>query len=144
MKENDTDKFVTAALILKENNSKALYTLDYVKQKPLLGDAKKIFGDRIEADIKDGKTYQLILRKLTCSDANFYELRIVLIRGDVASVLKKAEIQLTVEGMQNIIICFCIFTAPQFAERCPSLIWGNIQPPSFSRAYRGQEQRLLT
>lgn len=110
IKENDKDQFVTASLILVGDTQKTLYTLDPNTQKPLLGDAESIFGNRTVAEIKDGKTYLLTLQKLNYNDANVFELMIITLRGDVTSIRKKSVIHLIVEGMKHIIICHSVST----------------------------------
>ena len=60
IKENDTDQLLVANLILIGGTSlRTLYTLDPGTQKPLPVVAEKIYGNRITADINDGKTYLL-------------------------------------------------------------------------------------
>ena len=76
-----------------------LFTLDPGTQKPLLVFADKIYGNRITADISNDKTYLLTLRKLKYSDASFFELTVLITRGDIASTFKRAIIQLKVKNM---------------------------------------------
>ena len=104
--QNDRDQFLTASLILVGDTNITLYTLDPSTQKPYLGYAEKIFGDRSTAEIKDGKTYLLTLKKLNYNDANSFELTILTHRGDFTSIPIKAMIQLIVEGMKNLIISY--------------------------------------
>ena len=107
IKENDTDQLLVANLILIGGTSlRTLYTLDPGAQKPLPVVAEKIYGNRITADINDGKTYLLSLQKLDYSDASFFELTFLITRGHIASTVKKSIIQLTVEGVDHIIICY--------------------------------------
>ena len=107
IKENDTDQLLVANLILIGGTSlRTLYTLDPGAQKPLPVVAEKIYGNRITADINDGKTYLLSLQKLDYSDASFFELTVLITRGHIASTVKKSIIQLTVEGVDHIIICY--------------------------------------
>ena len=107
IKENDTDQLLVANLILIGGTSlRTLYTLDPGTQKPLPVVAEKIYGNRITADINDGKTYLLSLQKLDYSDARFFELTVLITRGHIASTVKKSIIQLTVEGVDHIIICY--------------------------------------
>ena len=103
---------LVANLILIGGTSlRTLYTLDPGTQKPLSVVAEKIYGNRIAADINDGKIYLLLLQKLDYSDASFYELTVLITRGHIASTVRKSIIQLTVEGVDHIIICyFCCFT----------------------------------
>ena len=106
IKENDTDHLLVANLILIGGTSlRTLYTLDPGAQKPLPVVAEKIYGNRITADINDGKTYLLSLQKLDYSDASFFELTVLITRGHIASTVKKSIIQLTVEGVDHIIVC---------------------------------------
>ena len=107
IKENDTDQLLVANLILIGGTSlRTLYTLDPGAQKPLPVVAEKIYGNRITADINDGKTYLLSLQKLDYSDASIFELTVLITRGHIASTVKKSIIQLTVEGVDHIIICY--------------------------------------
>ena len=107
IKENDTDQLLVANLILIGGTSlRTLYTLDPGAQKPLPVVAEKIYGNRITADINDGKTYLLSLQKLDYSDARFFELTVLITRGHIACTVKKSIIQLTVEGVNHIIICY--------------------------------------
>ena len=107
IKENDTDQLLVANLILIGGTSlRTLYTLDPGAQKPLPVVAEKKYGNRITADINDGKTYLLSLQKLDYSDASFFELTVLITRGHIASTVKKSIIQLTVEGVDQIIICY--------------------------------------
>ena len=86
--------FLIAGLCLR-----TLYNLDPGAQKPLLVFADKIYGNRITADISNDKTYLLTLRKLKYSDASFFELTVLITRGDIASTFKRAIIQLKVKNM---------------------------------------------
>ena len=104
IKEKDTDKFMTASLILIGSTQKTLYTLDPTTQKSLPAYAEKTFDDRISSEIKDGKTYLLTLKKLKYNDTNSFELRILTIRGGFLSNQKTAVIRLIVEGMNYMII----------------------------------------
>ena len=104
IKEKDTDKFMTASLILIGSTQKTLYTLDPTTQKSLPAYAEKTFGDRISSEIKDGKTYLLTLKKLKYNDTNSFELRILTIRGGFLSNQKTAVIRLIVEGMNYMVI----------------------------------------
>ena len=107
IKENDTDQLLVANLILIGGTSlRTLYTLDPGTQKPLPVAAEKIYGNRITADINDGKTYLLSLQKLDYSDPSFFELTVLITRGHIASTVKKSITQLTVEGVDHIIICY--------------------------------------
>ena len=100
-KQNNTDQLEAATLILIGGaTNRTLCTLDPSTQKPLLAKTEVTFGNRIAADIKYGRTYLLTLQKLNYSDANYFELNIVIIRGDVTSIVKKAIIKLVVEGME--------------------------------------------
>ena len=87
---------------------RTLYTLD---PGTLLVFADKIYGNRITADISNDKTYLLTLPELKYSDASSFELTVLITRGDIASTVKTAIIQLTVEGKEHVIVCyFCCFT----------------------------------
>ena len=104
IKQNDADQLVAANLILIRGatDGQTLCTLDTSTQKPLLAYPKKgIFGNRIAADIRHGRTYILTLQKLNDSDANSFELGIVIARGNVSSIVKKATIRLIVAGMEH-------------------------------------------
>ena len=101
---------MTASLIQVGDTQKTLYILDPNTQKPILGNAENIFGNRTVAEIKDGKTYLLTLQKLNYNDANFFELTIITLPGDVTSIRKKVVIHLIVEGMKLIIICHSVST----------------------------------
>ena len=104
-KEKDTDKFMTASLILMGSTQETLYTLDPTTQKSLSGYVEKTFGNRILSEIKDGKTYLLLtLRKLKYNDTNSFQLRILAVRGGFLSNQKTAVIRLIVEGMNYMVI----------------------------------------
>ena len=117
IKQYDTDQLVATTLTLTGGTTlRTLFTLDPSTQKPLLSYPEKgIFGNRIAADIKYGRTYLLTLPKLNFSDANFFELTIVIFRGNVSSTVKKAIIKLVVEGIEYSVICYsCCY--PQSIE----------------------------
>ena len=109
IKEKKTDEFMTASLILIGNTQRTLYTLDPATQRPLLGYADEIFGNRITPEIKDGKTYLLTLHNLKYNDANSFELRILIIRDGFLSIRKTAVIRLIVEGMNYMMIYLLIY-----------------------------------
>ena len=102
IKQNDTDQLVAATLILiGSTRNRTLCTLDPSTQKPLLAYTENsTLGNRIAADIKYGRTYLLTLQKLNYNDTNFFELEIVIIRGNVPSIVKKSIIKLVVKGME--------------------------------------------
>ena len=102
---------VANLFLIGGSSLRTLYTLDPGTQKPLLVFADKIYGNRITADISNDKTYLLTLRELKYSDASSFELTVLITRGDIASTVKRAIIQLTVEGKEDVIVCyFCCFT----------------------------------
>ena len=75
--------------------------LDPSTQKSLPAYPEKgILGNCIAANIKYGRTYLLRLQKSNFSDANFFELTIVIFRGNVSFTVKKAIIKLVVGGME--------------------------------------------
>ena len=90
---------------------RTLNTLDPGTQKPLLVFADKIYGNCITADISNDKTYLLTLRELKYRDASSFELIVLITCGNIAFTVKRAIIQLTVEGKEHVIVCyFCCFT----------------------------------
>ena len=101
IKQYDTAQLVVATLtLIGDTTLRMLFTLDPSTQKPLFTYPEKgIFGNCIAADIKYARTYLLTLQKLNFSDANFFELTTVIIRGNSSNV-KKAIIKLVVEGMK--------------------------------------------
>ena len=109
-KDRERDEYIMATLTLLGDIPKTLYTLDLNTQKPLPVKSKKVFGDRIKADIKDGETYLVTLQKLNYSDENSFELTVVITRGNASSLRKTGIIQLIVEGMEHIIIFCSCFT----------------------------------
>lgn len=81
---------------------RTLSTLNADK-KPDFGSAN-IFGDRISAFIRNGKTYETILTNLKYNDTNSFQLEVGIRRVD-SSRKKRGIINLLVEGMVNV-ICF--------------------------------------
>ena len=97
---------VANLILIRGASVRTLYTLNPATQKPLPVVAEEIYGNRIAADINDSKTYLLLLQKLDYSDASFFELAVLITRGHIASTVKKSIIELTVEGIDHIIICY--------------------------------------
>ena len=86
-----------------------LFTYDVSTKATFPGSRRNIFGDRINCDITDGKTYICTLQNLTYNDTNiFFELEVGIRRGDDTSLLKRKRIHLTVEGMEIMIITFLV------------------------------------
>lgn len=100
IKENDTDQFISANLHLLGHG--LLFGLDPSTQKPVPVSTRKIFGDRIECHIADGKTYICTLQNLTYSDTNFFMLEVGVRRGEDTSILRRAKIDLLVLGMEQL------------------------------------------
>ena len=108
MKKNETDLLNTANLILPDP-ARFLFTYEVSTKATFPGSRRNIFGDRINCDITDGKTYICTLQNLTYNDTNiFFELEVGIRRGDDTSLLKRKRIHLTVEGMEIMIITFLV------------------------------------
>ena len=88
-------------LFLVEDKT-TLYNLADGNLRPV--SAKNVFGDRIDAGIRDDKTILLTLQKLNYSDSNSFELEVLLLRDGQGST-QSAVIKLNVEGMEHVIIC---------------------------------------
>lgn len=107
IKANETDLLNTANLVLP-NPERVLFTFDFATKTTLPGSQRKLFGDRINCDLTDGKTYLCNLQNSTYSDTSFFELVVRVRSGDDTSPLKRKRIHLTVVGMELIILsCFC-------------------------------------
>ena len=89
-------------LFLVEDRT-TLYNLADGNLRPV--NAKNVFGDRIDAGIRGGKTVLLTLQKLNYSDSNSFELQVLLLRDGQGSLTQSAVIKLNVEGMEHVIIC---------------------------------------
>lgn len=113
IKRNETDTLHAANLILLENNETKLFELGGGTKQTITSAARKLYGDRIMADIKDGKTYILTLKNLHFSDENSFRLEVWILaagRGDSLAIsFRKATIQLAVRGMFLIIIKKILF-----------------------------------
>ena len=100
-------------MILLENNETKLFELGGGTKQTITSAARKLYGDRIMADIKDGKTYILTLKNLHFSDENSFRLEVWILaagRGDSLAIsFRKATIQLAVRGMFLIIIKKILF-----------------------------------
>ena len=96
-------------LILSGDTKITLYNLDHSNQKLVLLSSKDIFGDRINAEIKDGNTVKLALGKLKYSDMGSFELQVMLARGSESSIRKTAVTKLIVIGMERATICYSWF-----------------------------------
>ena len=105
-KDNATDTILVAVLALIKDTEIQLFSLTEGSADLSPKDARKIFGNRIESEIRDGKTCLLKLRNLNYSDANIFEFQVTLIRGDTPSKRKRAKIELKVEGMEYVITCY--------------------------------------
>lgn len=101
-------------MILLENNETKLFVLGGGTKQTITSAARKLYGDRIMADIKDGKTYILTLKNLHFSDENSFRLEVWILaagRGDTFATMsfRKATIQLAVRGMFLVIITKILF-----------------------------------
>ena len=104
-KDNETDLLDTGYLVLL-NPRRMLFTLDPVTRKAIPN--QEIFGDRIECQIPDGKTYACTLQNLTYNDTNVFELAVIIRRADDTSPIRRRKIHLVVVGMELITIsCSC-------------------------------------
>ena len=114
IKRNETDTLHAADLILLENNETKLFVLGGGTKQTITSATRKLYGDRIMADIKDGKTYILTLKNLHFSDENSFRLEVWILaagRGDTYATVsfRKATIQLAVRGMFLVIITKILF-----------------------------------
>ena len=100
-RENKTDQLFTANLFLVGPTLKQLYSLDAVTHLPVKLAAEDTFGERISANIQDGKTYEVKLQNLSYSDKASFQLVVQINRGDATSNIKRSRIQLIVEGMKQ-------------------------------------------
>ena len=111
IKENDTNKLFNANLILIRDGNPTLYSLNAQIQQPLVVNAKTIFGDRIEADIRDGNIYVVTLTNLNYNDSASFKLEVQTrekVSSGPTSAVKEAVIQLIVQGKgQTMIFCSC-------------------------------------
>ena len=93
-------------------NKGALYSLIVADTATADVGARKIFGGRISAKIRNGKIYVVTLQNLTYKDSNYFQLQVQTSRGDssvVTSQPKSEIIELIVLGMSLMIIC-CSFS----------------------------------
>ena len=114
IKRNETDTLHAADLILLENNETKLFVLGGGTKQTITSAARKLYGDRIMADIKDGKNYILTLKNLHFSDENSFRLEVWILaagRGNTYATMsfRKATIQLAVRGMFLVIITKILF-----------------------------------
>ena len=105
-KENKTDQLFTANLFLLGPTPKQLYNLDGVTKLPVKQVAEGTFGERISANIQGGETYEVKLQNLSFSDSASFQLVAQINRGDATSNIRRSTIQLIVEGMVHIFICY--------------------------------------
>lgn len=108
IKENVSDTLNTADLILVRKTAVKLYILGPTTNL-ITAEGKKTFGDRISVNITDGGVCSLTLQNLVYSDVGFFQLLVIIRRGDALSNVRRRGIQLIVQGMQLITICESCF-----------------------------------